>query len=42
MYGTRAMGTAAYSNTLTDWPGGGVIGVTFSDAAGTLDLLHGA
>jgi lipoprotein-anchoring transpeptidase ErfK/SrfK len=27
LYGTRAMGTAAYSNTLTDWPGGGVIGV---------------
>ena len=27
IYGTRAMGTAAYSNTLTDWPGGGVIGV---------------
>jgi hypothetical protein len=27
LYGTRAMGTAAYSNTLTDWPGGGVIGM---------------
>jgi L,D-transpeptidase catalytic domain len=27
LYGTRAMGTAAYSNVLTDWPGGGVIGV---------------
>jgi L,D-transpeptidase catalytic domain len=27
LYGTRAMGTAAYSDTLTDWPGGGVIGV---------------
>jgi lipoprotein-anchoring transpeptidase ErfK/SrfK len=27
LYGTRAMGTAAYSNTLTDWPGGGVIGL---------------
>jgi lipoprotein-anchoring transpeptidase ErfK/SrfK len=27
MYGTRAMGTAAYSNVLTDWPGGGVIGL---------------
>ena len=26
-YGTRAMGTAAYSDSLTDWPGGGVIGV---------------
>jgi L,D-transpeptidase-like protein len=27
IYGTRAMGTAAYSNVLTDWPGGGVVGV---------------
>ena len=27
LYGTRAMGTAAYSDALTDWPGGGVIGV---------------
>jgi L,D-transpeptidase-like protein len=27
LYGTRAMGTAAYSNALTDWPGGGVIGI---------------
>ena len=27
LYGTRAMGTAAYSRTLTDWPGGGVIGL---------------
>jgi lipoprotein-anchoring transpeptidase ErfK/SrfK len=27
LYGTRAMGTAAYSNTLTDWPGGGIIGL---------------
>jgi lipoprotein-anchoring transpeptidase ErfK/SrfK len=27
LYGTRAMGTAAYSNVLTDWPGGGVIGL---------------
>jgi len=27
LYGTRAMGTAAYSNTLTDWPGGGVVGL---------------
>jgi lipoprotein-anchoring transpeptidase ErfK/SrfK len=27
MYGTRAMGTAAYSNVLTDWPGGGVVGM---------------
>jgi hypothetical protein len=27
LYGTRAIGTSAYSNTLTDWPGGGVIGL---------------
>ena len=27
LYGTRAMGTAAYSDSLTDWPGGGVIGI---------------
>jgi hypothetical protein len=27
LYGTRAIGTAAYSNALTDWPGGGVIGL---------------
>ena len=27
LYGTRAMGTAAYSTALTDWPGGGVIGI---------------
>jgi hypothetical protein len=27
LYGSRAMGTAAYSSVLTDWPGGGVIGI---------------
>jgi lipoprotein-anchoring transpeptidase ErfK/SrfK len=27
LYGSRALGTAAYSNTLTDWPGGGIIGL---------------
>ena len=27
LYGPRAMGTAAYSDVLTDWPGGGVIGI---------------
>jgi hypothetical protein len=26
-YGTFAFGTSAYSNRLTDWPGGGVIGI---------------
>jgi L,D-transpeptidase catalytic domain len=27
LYGARSMGTAAYSTTLTDWPGGGVVGL---------------
>jgi hypothetical protein len=27
LYGARAMGTAAYSTVLTEWPGGGVIGM---------------
>jgi hypothetical protein len=27
LYGARSMGTAAYSTTLTDWPGGGIVGV---------------
>ena len=27
VYGPLAFGTADYSNTLTDWPGGGVVGV---------------
>jgi lipoprotein-anchoring transpeptidase ErfK/SrfK len=27
LYGARSMGTAAYSNTLTDWPGGGIVGL---------------
>jgi hypothetical protein len=27
IYGPWAFGTAAYSNTLTDWPGGGVVGI---------------
>lgn len=31
LYGTRAMGTAAYSNVLTEWPGGGVIGIHGTD-----------
>ena len=36
LYGTRAMGTADYSNTLTDWPGGGVIGVHGTDQPGLI------
>ena len=27
VYGTFAMGTAAYAPTLSDWPGGGVVGI---------------
>jgi len=27
IYGTRAIGLSAYSETLSDWPGGGVIGI---------------
>ncbi len=27
VYGTRAIGTSAYAPTLSDWPGGGVIGI---------------
>lgn len=27
LYGTRALGTAAYAPTLSDWPGGGVVGM---------------
>jgi lipoprotein-anchoring transpeptidase ErfK/SrfK len=27
LYGTRAIGTSAYSNVLTDWPGGGIVGL---------------
>jgi L,D-transpeptidase catalytic domain len=36
IYGTRAMGTAAYSNVLTDWPGGGVVGMHGTDAPGLI------
>jgi lipoprotein-anchoring transpeptidase ErfK/SrfK len=32
IYGTRALGTSGYSDTLTDWPGGGVIGLHGTDA----------
>jgi lipoprotein-anchoring transpeptidase ErfK/SrfK len=31
VYGPRALGTATYSNTLTDWPGGGVVGMHGTD-----------
>lgn len=36
IYGTRAMGTAAYSNVLTDWPGGGVIGMHGTNEPGLI------
>ena len=36
MYGTRALGTAAYSNVLTDWPGGGVIGLHGTNEPGLI------
>jgi hypothetical protein len=36
LYGPRAMGTAAYSDVLTDWPGGGVIGIHGTDQPGLI------
>jgi hypothetical protein len=36
IYGTRAMGTAAYSSVLTDWPGGGVIGMHGTNEPGLI------
>jgi L,D-transpeptidase catalytic domain len=36
IYGTRAMGTAAYSDVFTDWPGGGVIGVHGTNEPGLI------
>jgi lipoprotein-anchoring transpeptidase ErfK/SrfK len=36
LYGPRAMGTAAYSDVLTDWPGGGVIGLHGTDEPGLI------
>jgi lipoprotein-anchoring transpeptidase ErfK/SrfK len=27
IYGVYAFGTSAYSPTLTDWPGGGIVGI---------------
>jgi hypothetical protein len=31
LYGTRAIGTSAYAPTLSDWPGGGVVGLHGTD-----------
>jgi L,D-transpeptidase catalytic domain len=36
LYGPRALGTAAYSNVLTDWPGGGIIGLHGTDEPGLI------
>jgi hypothetical protein len=36
LYGPRAMGTAAYSDVLTDWPGGGVIGLHGTNEPGLI------
>ena len=36
LYGTRAMGTSAYSSVLTDWPGGGVIGLHGTNEPGLI------
>jgi L,D-transpeptidase catalytic domain len=36
LYGRRALGTAAYSDVLTDWPGGGVIGLHGTDEPGLI------
>ena len=33
-YGPYAIGTSAYSPTLTDWPGGGVVGIHGTDQPG--------
>lgn len=38
-YGPYAMGTSDYSNTLTDWPGGGVVGIHGTDQP---ELIPGA
>jgi hypothetical protein len=35
-FGPWAFGTSAYSNVLTDWPGGGVIGIHGTDAPGLI------
>lgn len=35
-YGPYAIGTSAYSPTLTDWPGGGVVGIHGTDQPGLI------
>lgn len=43
VYGTRAIGTSAYAPTLSDWPGGGVIGIHGTNQPGLLPgrVSHG-
>lgn len=43
MYGSRAFGTSAHSDVLTDWPGGGVIGIHGTNRPGLLPgrVSHG-
>ena len=43
MYGALAIGISAYSDTLTDWPGGGQVGIhgTNDDAGIGHDVSHG-
>jgi hypothetical protein len=36
LYGTRAMGTSAYAPTLSDWPGGGVVGLHGTNEPGLI------
>jgi lipoprotein-anchoring transpeptidase ErfK/SrfK len=36
IYGPRALGTAGYSNQLTDWPGGGIIGIHGTNEPGLI------
>jgi hypothetical protein len=36
LYGTRAIGTSAYAPTLSDWPGGGVVGLHGTNEPGLI------
>lgn len=43
IYGPRAMGLSAYSRTLSDWPGGGIIGIHGTNRPGLIPgrISHG-
>ena len=43
IYGVFAFGTSAYSGTLTDWPGGGVVGIHGTNPPGLIPgrISHG-